>query len=291
MWAPSNSSSCVSPFRCRVRRRSARELALAAIVLFVAFVFYLQQPFAPVAASSTAIERGRLVYVAEDCARCHTHDAHPGTEDTINRRQGPDLSRGRRSPFRTLAQNAPLQSARSERLVHHAVLRYPLPKQKRQRSGCLSCKSWRVYEPTAHRCRTTVASAHRGLRLRKPRRRAKALQPLLRHLPQCERPHTPQVAIRIHRVSSGSRCSRNYRRCHAGPRDHKAGIRPHRSLRADHQIRHSSFRHGRTRAYVRQRNRLTEFVARASYWTASSQGLAATQIEQALLASQLKAES
>ena len=75
-----------------MRRRSAGELALAAIVLFVAFVFYLQQPFAPVAASSNAIERGRLVYIAEDCARCHTHDAHPGTRGTTNRRQGPDLS-------------------------------------------------------------------------------------------------------------------------------------------------------------------------------------------------------
>jgi len=93
-------------------RGRSRELTLTAIVLLIAFVVYRMQPSAPVAASPTAEERGRLVYISEGCIHCHSQYVRPNTADVLmwgpvesldelhqqrppligNRRQGPDLS-------------------------------------------------------------------------------------------------------------------------------------------------------------------------------------------------------
>jgi len=93
-------------------RHRPRELALTAVVLLVALVVYRVQPSAPVAASPTAVERGRLVYISEGCIHCHSQYVRPNTTDVLmwgpiesldelhqqrppligNRRQGPDLT-------------------------------------------------------------------------------------------------------------------------------------------------------------------------------------------------------
>jgi len=96
-------------------------VALVAAALLVAFVVYQMQPSAPVAASLSPIERGRLVYISEGCINCHSQYVRPNTADVLmwgpvesldemhrqqlpfigNRRQGPDISQvgGRRSPL------------------------------------------------------------------------------------------------------------------------------------------------------------------------------------------------
>jgi cbb3-type cytochrome c oxidase subunit II len=87
-------------------RHSPRELALAVAVFLIALVVYRVQPSAPVAASPTAVERGRLVYISEGCIHCHSQYVPPNTADVEgldelhkerppligNRRQGPDLT-------------------------------------------------------------------------------------------------------------------------------------------------------------------------------------------------------
>jgi cytochrome c oxidase cbb3-type subunit 2 len=102
-------------------RHRIRELALVVTILLVAFLVYRMQPSAPVAASLSPIERGRLVYISEGCIHCHSQYVRPNTADVLmwgpvesldelhrqqppligNRRQGPDLSQvgGRRSPL------------------------------------------------------------------------------------------------------------------------------------------------------------------------------------------------
>jgi cytochrome c oxidase cbb3-type subunit 2 len=100
------------PVVVKVPRHHPRELALTALVLLGALVVYRIQPSAPVAASPTAIERGRLVYISEGCIHCHSQYVRPNTTDVLmwgpiesldqihqerppligNRRQGPDLS-------------------------------------------------------------------------------------------------------------------------------------------------------------------------------------------------------
>jgi cbb3-type cytochrome c oxidase subunit II len=101
--------------------RRVRELALVALVLLIALAVDRLQPSAPVAASLTPVERGRLVYISEGCINCHSQYVRPNTADVLmwgpvqsldelhqerppligNRRQGPDLSQvgGRRSPL------------------------------------------------------------------------------------------------------------------------------------------------------------------------------------------------
>ena len=101
-----------APLLVQIFRGRPRELALTGAVLLVAFVVYRIQPAAPVAASPSAVERGRLVYVSEGCIHCHSQYVRPGTADVLmwgpvesvdkiheqrppligNRRQGPDLS-------------------------------------------------------------------------------------------------------------------------------------------------------------------------------------------------------
>ncbi len=86
--------------------------AVTGFVLFIALVVYRAQPTAPVAASQTAVERGRLVYISEGCIHCHSQYVRPNTADVLmwgpvenldeihqdhppligNRRQGPDLT-------------------------------------------------------------------------------------------------------------------------------------------------------------------------------------------------------
>ena len=93
-------------------RDRPRELALTAIVFLVALIVYRVQPSAPVAASPSAVERGRLVYISEGCIHCHSQYVRPNTADVLmwgpveslaeihqehppligNRRQGPDLT-------------------------------------------------------------------------------------------------------------------------------------------------------------------------------------------------------
>lgn len=109
------------PVLIRIFRSRFRELALVSVVLFIAFVIYRVQPTAPVAASPTAVERGRMVYISEGCIHCHSQYVRPNTADVImwgpvenldeihhekppligNRRQGPDLAQvgARRSPL------------------------------------------------------------------------------------------------------------------------------------------------------------------------------------------------
>ena len=109
------------PLLLRIFRSRPRELAIVSVVLFIAFVIYRVQPTAPVAASPTAAERGRMVYISEGCIHCHSQYVRPNTADVImwgpvenldeihhekppligNRRQGPDLAQvgARRSPL------------------------------------------------------------------------------------------------------------------------------------------------------------------------------------------------
>lgn len=101
-------------------QRRARELALTAAILVVAFAVAHIQPAQPSAQLSPA-ERGRQVYIAEGCIHCHSQYVRPQTADVLmwgpvesldpvhlqrppligNRRQGPDLSQvgARRSPL------------------------------------------------------------------------------------------------------------------------------------------------------------------------------------------------
>jgi cbb3-type cytochrome c oxidase subunit II len=100
------------PLLFRIFRHRPRELAVTGLVLLVALVVYRLQPSAPVAASPSAVERGRLVYISEGCIHCHSQFVRPDTADVImwgpvenldeihreqppligNRRQGPDLA-------------------------------------------------------------------------------------------------------------------------------------------------------------------------------------------------------
>jgi cbb3-type cytochrome oxidase cytochrome c subunit len=93
-------------------RHRPRELALTGAVFLIALAVYRIQPSAPVAASTTAVERGRLVYISEGCIHCHSQYVPPNTADVLmwgpvegldelhdesppligNRRQGPDLT-------------------------------------------------------------------------------------------------------------------------------------------------------------------------------------------------------
>jgi cytochrome c oxidase cbb3-type subunit 2 len=102
----------LAPVLFRIFRGRPRELALTGAVLLIACIVYRIQPAAPVAASPSAIERGRIVYISEGCIHCHSQYVRPGTADVLmwgpvesidkiheerppligNRRQGPDLS-------------------------------------------------------------------------------------------------------------------------------------------------------------------------------------------------------
>jgi cytochrome c oxidase cbb3-type subunit 2 len=99
------------PVLFRIFRYRSRELALTAAVLLIAFVVNRVHKSVPVAASSSAVERGRLIYISEGCIHCHSQYVRPGTADEQmwgpteslddvhrqrppligNRRQGPDL--------------------------------------------------------------------------------------------------------------------------------------------------------------------------------------------------------
>jgi cbb3-type cytochrome c oxidase subunit II len=100
------------PVIFKTLRSRPRELALTTVVLLIALVVYHSQPAVPVAASPSAIERGRHIYISEGCIHCHSQYVRPGTADVLmwgpvesvdkiheqhppligNRRQGPDLS-------------------------------------------------------------------------------------------------------------------------------------------------------------------------------------------------------
>jgi cytochrome c oxidase cbb3-type subunit 2 len=100
------------PVLIRIFRHRTHELAVTGLVLLATLVVYRAQPSAPVAASQSAVERGRLVYISEGCIHCHSQYVRPNTADVLmwgpvgnldgihqerppligNRRQGPDLS-------------------------------------------------------------------------------------------------------------------------------------------------------------------------------------------------------
>jgi cbb3-type cytochrome c oxidase subunit II len=100
------------PWLFNMLRHRTRELALVVAVLVTALFVYRLQPSAPVAASLSPVERGRLVYISEGCINCHSQYVRPNTADMLmwgpvesleelhrqqppligNRRQGPDLS-------------------------------------------------------------------------------------------------------------------------------------------------------------------------------------------------------
>ena len=105
------------PTLFRARRR---EIAATAAALVAALIIHFAIN-APASAATSAIERGRQVYISEGCINCHSQYVRPNTRDVAmwgpalpldtlrtehppligNRRQGPDLSEvgGRRSPL------------------------------------------------------------------------------------------------------------------------------------------------------------------------------------------------
>lgn len=100
------------PVLLRIALDRPRELLVAGLVLLIAFAIHRLQPSMPVAASQSAIDRGRQVYISEGCIHCHSQYVRPNTADVLmwgpvdkltdihnqqppligNRRQGPDLS-------------------------------------------------------------------------------------------------------------------------------------------------------------------------------------------------------
>jgi cytochrome c oxidase cbb3-type subunit 2 len=107
------------PVLLRLFLERPRELVVVGLVLLSAFAVYRIQPSMPVAASQSAVDRGRQIYISEGCIHCHSQYVRPNTADVLmwgpeekladihnqqppligNRRQGPDLARvgGRRS--------------------------------------------------------------------------------------------------------------------------------------------------------------------------------------------------
>lgn len=80
----------------RIFRHRPGELTLAVVVLLIALVVYRVQPSVQVAASASAVERGRLVYISEGCIHCHSQYVDKMRPESLplidNRRQSPDLS-------------------------------------------------------------------------------------------------------------------------------------------------------------------------------------------------------
>ncbi len=111
----------LSPWLLGMLRERRREIALTAVLLCVGYAAYRAMPAAHSVAASTAVERGRQVYISEGCIHCHSQYVRPGTRDELlwgpaqsvaavrseqppligNRRQGPDLAEVgvRRSPL------------------------------------------------------------------------------------------------------------------------------------------------------------------------------------------------
>ena len=71
------------PVIFKILRSRPRELALTTVVLLIALVVYHSQPVVPVAASPSAIERGRHIYISEGCIHCHSQYVRPGTADVL----------------------------------------------------------------------------------------------------------------------------------------------------------------------------------------------------------------
>jgi cytochrome c oxidase cbb3-type subunit 2 len=108
----------LSPALLALLQHRRRELLATTAVLLLAFAIHWTFPTRP--APTTAVERGRQVYIAEGCIHCHSQYVRPNTADVRlwgptetlaqlraqhppligNRRQGPDLSQvgRRRSP-------------------------------------------------------------------------------------------------------------------------------------------------------------------------------------------------
>jgi mono/diheme cytochrome c family protein len=82
-------------------RNRQRELVFATSALFLAVLAQRIQPSALAASSLSPAERGRRVYISEDCARCHSEPAQMRSDPSGIPRQGPDLFQvgARRSPL------------------------------------------------------------------------------------------------------------------------------------------------------------------------------------------------
>jgi len=102
-------------------RNHLREVATVAAGIGAAYCLYRAIPSTATSIDTTAIQRGRQVYISEGCINCHSQYVRPHTTDVLmwgpaqsidelrlqrpplfgNRRQGPDLSQvgGRRSPL------------------------------------------------------------------------------------------------------------------------------------------------------------------------------------------------
>ena len=102
-------------------RSRGREIVATASVLLAALAIHAGLDVAATPTTTSAVERGRQVYIAEGCINCHSQYVRPNTRDVVmwgpalpldtlrtehppligNRRQGPDLSEvgGRRSPL------------------------------------------------------------------------------------------------------------------------------------------------------------------------------------------------
>jgi cbb3-type cytochrome c oxidase subunit II len=109
------------PALLAILRTHLREVALLAATLLLALALEHLIPEPSLQAASTAVERGRQVYISEGCISCHSQYVRPDTTDEImwgpttplvqihmqrppligNRRQGPDLAQvgTRRSPL------------------------------------------------------------------------------------------------------------------------------------------------------------------------------------------------
>ncbi len=85
------------PIMMSAIRNRPRELVLLTAALFVAVLAQRIQPSAHAASSLSPAERGRHVYISQNCARCHSELSPLAS----NPRQGPDLSQVgvRRSPL------------------------------------------------------------------------------------------------------------------------------------------------------------------------------------------------
>jgi len=114
-------SIVLAPIVMSLAKARAREVSLLLLILTVGFVLNRALPSDGTGSSSSAVDRGRHVYISEGCISCHSQYVRPNSADTLmwgppetieqihqqkppligNRRQGPDLAQvgSRRSPL------------------------------------------------------------------------------------------------------------------------------------------------------------------------------------------------
>ncbi len=241
----------------RIFRHRPGELTLAVVVLLIALVVYRVQPSVQVAASASAVERGRLVYISEGCIHCHSQYVDKMRPESLplidNRRQGPDLSQvGARRSVLWLKMHLynPRQVSGSSIMPSYAFL------FRDQRGNdlvaYLASLGTPVHISTSPTSNSGICPPRPPLTQTPPR--ASNSITILRHLPQYKWPHAPQVAVRIHRVSGSSDLRRNHSE-YGATGDRRPARRPE-STHIDHlaqiiKFGLPDFRHGRPRVSVR----------------------------------------